>query len=232
MLESFKPFGFRESNGDLVGFDVDLARDVAKMLNVKLELVPVTSANRMQLLQQGRIDVIIGAMGDNADRRKIVGMVEPHYFASGPNVLAKAGAFKDWLDLRGQAVCTKQGLAYIRLVQQEFGAKILAFADLPEALQALRTNRCAAMLTDDFQAASLLATDDWKGWEAPLPPREQMGWSIGVPLGEQSSAFGLLMAGAVYNWHASGKFVELGKKWQVAGAWLKAMNDRFNSNLR
>ena len=49
----YKPFGFRDPSGNIVGFEPDLAKDVADRLGVKLQLEPVVSANRMQFLQQG-----------------------------------------------------------------------------------------------------------------------------------------------------------------------------------
>src|SRR5262249_3740960 len=53
----YKPFGFRDPSGSIVGFEPDLAKDVAERLAVRLELEPVVSANRMQFLQQGKIDL-------------------------------------------------------------------------------------------------------------------------------------------------------------------------------
>src|SRR6185437_15883146 len=68
----YKPFGFREPSGAIVGLEPDLAADVAKKLGVKLELVPVVSANRMEFLNQGKIDMMIATMSDKPDRRKVV----------------------------------------------------------------------------------------------------------------------------------------------------------------
>src|SRR5262245_23718679 len=89
----YKPFGFRDPSGAIVGFEPDLAKDVADRLGVKLELEPVVSSNRMQFLQQGKIDLMIATMNDKPDRRQVVGIIEPLYYASGVNVLAnkKAG---------------------------------------------------------------------------------------------------------------------------------------------
>src|ERR1700761_5630206 len=69
----YKPFGFRDPSGAIVGFEADLAQGVAERLGAKLELEPVVSSNRMQFLQQGRIDLMIATMNDTAERRKIVG---------------------------------------------------------------------------------------------------------------------------------------------------------------
>ena len=50
----YKPFGFREADGKIVGFATDLAEDLAKQLGVKLEPVPTTAANQIQFVEQGR----------------------------------------------------------------------------------------------------------------------------------------------------------------------------------
>src|SRR5205823_9604415 len=50
----YKPFGFRDPSGAIVGFEPDIAKLVADKLGVKLEIEPVVSSNRMQFLQQGK----------------------------------------------------------------------------------------------------------------------------------------------------------------------------------
>src|SRR5439155_12469766 len=93
----YRPFGFLDPSGKIVGFEPDLAADVAKRLGVKLELVPVVASNRIQFLQQGKIDLMIATMSDTPDRRKIVDIVEPDYYASGTNVLVKKSEnVKNW----------------------------------------------------------------------------------------------------------------------------------------
>jgi polar amino acid transport system substrate-binding protein len=58
----YKPFGFRDPTGAIIGFEPDLAKDVADRLGVKLQVEPVVSANRMQFLQQGKIDLMLATM--------------------------------------------------------------------------------------------------------------------------------------------------------------------------
>src|SRR5215471_15086455 len=55
----YQPFGFRDESGAIVGFEPDLAHDVADALGVKLELIPVVSSNRIPLLVEGKLDLII-----------------------------------------------------------------------------------------------------------------------------------------------------------------------------
>lgn len=224
--EGYKPFGFRDTSGELVGIEVDLARDVAKTLGVKLALVPVQSANRMQLLQQKRIDLVIAAMGDTLERRPVVGMVFPHYFASGGNILAKNGVVKSWNMLKGKPVCAKQGVFYGQRLEKEVGVRVVSFTENADALQALRTGKCIGFLSDDVHIANLLATPDWSGYEMPLESRYIVQWSVGVPHEEQNGLWGAVMSGIVYKWHSSGKTIELAKKWGLQPSkWLKEMAD-------
>src|SRR5205085_791936 len=64
---AFKPWSFPAADGTMQGIEVDLGKDVAEKLGVKFEPVIITSANRMQFLQQSKIDLIIGGMYDTAD---------------------------------------------------------------------------------------------------------------------------------------------------------------------
>src|SRR5437762_90756 len=60
----YPPWGTRDASGNIVGMEPDMAADVAKRLGVKVELVAVVSSNRMQFLQQGKIDLMIATMSD------------------------------------------------------------------------------------------------------------------------------------------------------------------------
>ena len=85
-----KPFGYIE-NGDLQGFDVDIARKIAKGIfddESKVEFIEVTSENRISQLMSSDIDMIIATMTDNPDRREIVDFSYP-YYVSGQAVLCK-----------------------------------------------------------------------------------------------------------------------------------------------
>ena len=111
----YKPFGFRDPSGGIIGIEPDLAADVAKKLGVKLELVPVVSANRMEFLNQGKIDLMIATMSDKPDRRKVVQVIEPLYYSDAVNILLKKDAPAEELGRpQGQEALRHHG----RLLQQ------------------------------------------------------------------------------------------------------------------
>ena len=107
---------------------------------VKLELVPVVASNRMQFLQQGKIDLMIATMSDTPERRKIVDIVDPNYYGSGTNVLApKTAKLTDWDQLKGKKVCLIQGAFYNKELQEKYGVEGVAFPGTAEAYAALQT---------------------------------------------------------------------------------------------
>ncbi len=211
----YKPWGFRDTDGKLVGMEIDMAQDVADALGVELELVPVQSSNRMQFLEQGKIDLMIATMSDRADRRKVVGIPEPNYYTSGTNLLAKAGAVKAWDDLRDKPVCGKQGAFYNKIVAKRYGAKVVAFVNNAEAKQALRDGKCIGWVYDDSSIGSDLASGQWDGYEMPLNSEDDNPWGLAVPVEEIDGIWGNFMAGMSYRWLVSGRLIELEKKWGI-----------------
>jgi polar amino acid transport system substrate-binding protein len=226
----YKPWGFRDSSGAIVGMEIDMAQDVADALGVKLELIPVQSSNRMQFLEQGKIDLMIATMSDKANRRKVVGITDPNYYTSGTNVLAKKGMVSQWSDLKGKPVCGKQGAFYNKQVSQRYGAKIIAFVGNAEAKQALRDGKCVAWVYDDSSIMADLASGQYDDYEMPMQTEDDTPWGLAVPLEEKDGIWGHLMSGITYNWHRTGRLMELEKKWGIQPtAYLGAMNKKFEA---
>jgi polar amino acid transport system substrate-binding protein len=70
--QDFPPFGSVTSDLKPQGLDIDVATLIAKKLGVKVELVPVTSANRVPYLQTRKVDLIISSLGKNPEREKVI----------------------------------------------------------------------------------------------------------------------------------------------------------------
>jgi polar amino acid transport system substrate-binding protein len=225
----YKPFGFRDPSGAIVGFEPDIAKLVADKLGVKLEIEPVVSSNRMQFLQQGKIDLMIATMNDKPDRRQIVGIIEPLYYASGVNVLAnKRANLKTWEQLKDQKVCAIQGAWYNKPVAEKYGADIVAFKGQTEAEVALQQGNCIGWVYDDTAFAERLADAKWAGFEMTLPTILEEPWGLAVKLEELDGPWGKFMAQTVEDWHRSGRLIELEKKWKIPpSAFLKTMHEKY-----
>jgi len=212
----YKPWGFRNTDGDIVGMEIDIAQAAADAMGVELETVAVQSSNRMQFLEQGKIDMMIATMSDRADRREIVGITQPNYYTSGTNIMSpKALGFAKWEDLRGKPVCGKQGAFYNEVVTERYGVEVVAFTGNAEAKQALRDKKCVAWVYDDSSIGSDLSSGDFDDFEMPLSSEDDNPWALAVPLAEKDCVFGHFMSGLTFNMHQSGKLVELESKWGI-----------------
>jgi polar amino acid transport system substrate-binding protein len=227
--QDYKPWGFLDTDGKIVGLEIDLAKDVADRLGVELELVPVVASNRMEFLQQGKIDLMIATMGDTPKRREVVGMIEPNYYAGGTNVLApKSAGLKSWEDLKGKDVCAIQGAYYNKRVSQIYGPNLVAFAGIPEATAALKNGNCVAFVYDNTWIESQLTGDpQWADHEMPLETEDLQSWAIAVRLDDLKGPWGDFMRQVATDWHKSGKLVELNAKWGIKpNPFLQEMHEK------
>jgi len=76
--QDFAPFGSVNTELQLQGLDIDVARLIAQKMGVKLQLVPVASANRIAYLQTHKADLVISTLGRNAEREKVIDFSQPY----------------------------------------------------------------------------------------------------------------------------------------------------------
>lgn len=76
--QDFPPFGSVNAEMKPQGLDIDVAALIAKRMGVKLELVPVTSTNRVPYLQTKKVDLVISSMGKNPEREKAIDFSEAY----------------------------------------------------------------------------------------------------------------------------------------------------------
>ena len=108
--QDFAPFGSVDASGNLEGYDIDVASLIAEDLGVDLELVPVTSDNRIPFLQTNKADLVISSMGANPERAKSIFFSIPYapFFSGiyGSSDLTDVASFED---LGGYKVGVTQG---------------------------------------------------------------------------------------------------------------------------
>ena len=213
----YPPFGYRLPSGEIVGIEPALAADVAKSLDVKLELVPVLASNRIEFLQQGKIDLIIATMNATMGRRSEVDIVKPYYYAAGYNILVpKSGNLKSWAELKGSRVCGIRGAYYNYEAEKNFEIRITAFADVTEALSALKQSRCAGLLYDDASIKGNLLKPEWSDYDMPLESQEVQPWGLAVRKNQPD--WGRYLSTMVGKWVRDGTILDLETKYHIKHA--------------
>lgn len=180
------PFGAVDpKTHDIVGYDVDFAKALAKSLGVKLELVATNPANRIPLLQSGKVDLIVADITITPERAQVIDFSTP-YFVTGQQFLVAADG-ADKLDAYSKSrIGAVKGTTGEQALHQRFPqARVLAYDDIPLALTALRNGNVQAITQDSTILAGLLAEAPDKAKFKILPDllsKEEIG--VGVTKGE------------------------------------------------
>ena len=155
--QDFPPFGTVGPDLKPRGYDIDTAALLAKELGVKLELVPVTSTNRIPFLTTNKVDLVISSLGKNPDREKVIDFSAAYapFFNGvfGPADLKVAKAD----DLAGKVVGVTRGsvedLELSKIAPPT--ATIKRFEDNNSTIQAYLTGQVALVATGNVVAASV-----------------------------------------------------------------------------
>lgn len=182
VFDSNPPFGsVDEKSREIVGYDIDFARALAKKLGVKLELVPTNPANRIPLLQSGKADLIVADITITPERAQVIDFSTP-YFVTGQKFLVPikgAGKLDGYASSRIGAV---KGTTGEQALHTRFPkAQVIAYDDIPLALTALRNGSVSAITQDSSILVGLLAGAPDKAKFRILPEllsREEIG--VGV----------------------------------------------------
>ena len=222
----YRPFGFRDEAGIIVGFEPDLAAEIAKALGVKLKLVPVVATNRISLLQSGDLDLVIATMNVTPERAKQVDFVEPSYYASGVNVLApKSAHLHIWQDLKDKPVCSVEGAAYLAEIKDRYGPDLHLYKDTNQVYAAVKAGECYAAY-DDTALIGQLQMPGWGDYEMPLRSVLLQPWGMAVKQGNAELA--AFVGGLVKKWHADGHIEQLEKTWHIPpSVFAEEMHRRF-----
>lgn len=107
--QDFPPFGSVGTDLQPQGYDIDMAKYLAKKMKLRLQLVPVTSANRVPYLQTDKVDLVISSLGKNPEREKAIAFSRAYapFFLGvfGP----KESALKDVTELSGKTIGVTRG---------------------------------------------------------------------------------------------------------------------------
>ena len=159
--ESFAPFGSLGASGEYEGYDVDVAKLIAADLGVELELVPVTSNQRIPFLETDRVDLVIATMGANPERAKSIwfsSAYAPFFsgaFASSDKVIESVA------DLASMSVGltggTLEDLELTKIAHET--TEIIRFGDNAATRAAFESGQVDVLVSGNTVAAAISAAD-------------------------------------------------------------------------
>ncbi len=215
-FDFFPPWGFRDAQNNIVGMDVDIAKELASddVLKVKLTLVPVpTTQDRINFLLSGKIDVAISNFTATLPRSKVITFTDPYVIDGVGVIYRKELNIKDWKDLNGKRVAVTTGSTGEILVKKQAPqAKLLQFDQASTALLAVQQNKADAQIEDyTYTVYHAGRNKDLAYLNKPL---DFQPYCFGVRKFDQEWLNYLNFF--IYRLQQSGKMKELYKKWFAA----------------
>lgn len=151
--ETFPPMGYRDANGDIIGFDIDLATEVCSRLGVKLKLQPINWDSKEMELNGKTIDCIWNGMSINASRAEVMNLSEPYMENAMVFVVANGSSVASQADLDGKTVAVQSGSTAQEILEGSgLNVTETALATNVECLQQLELNLVDAVFMDSVVA--------------------------------------------------------------------------------
>jgi len=247
--ETSMPFSYLDGDAKPTGFAYEICQRIVEEIkrstgraDLKVQEQPVSSTNRIPLMQNGTIDLECGSTTNNSERQKQVAF-SINYFYTGTRLLVRAGApIRSIDDLRGKTVVSTAGTTNYKLVRQlseerGLGIDLIGAKDPAESALTVQYGRAAAYAMDDILLYFLRAS-------APVPAE----WAVvgdpiqiepyAVMMRRDDPAFKKLVDDTVAAMMRSGEFERLYTKWFQSPIPPKGINlqipmsDELRNNLK
>jgi glutamate/aspartate transport system substrate-binding protein len=167
--ESSIPFSYLDDKQQPVGYAMDLCMKIVnavkadlKMPGLKVQLQPVTSSNRIPLMQNGTIDLECGSTTNSVERQKQVSFGPTYFVINVTAAVKKNSKIKSLADLNGKTISTTSGTTSVPLLKkyqktQNIEVKEIYGKDHAESFLLVADDRAAAFVMDDILLAGQIA---------------------------------------------------------------------------
>ncbi len=233
--ESSIPFSFYDNEQHVIGYSYDLqmmaVAAVKKELGLKdlqVKLTPVTSQNRIPLVQNGTIDLECGSTTNNLERQKQVSFSTTLFIIGTRLLVKKDSGIKDFPDLAGKNVVTTAGTTSERLLRKmnedkKMGMNIISAKDHGESFLTLESGRAVAFMMDDALLAGEMAkARNPADWQIVGTPQSREAYGCMLP--KDDAAFKKVVDGAISKALTSGEAEKLFKRWFQSPIPPKGLN--------
>lgn len=211
------PWGFLKPTEEWAGFEVDLARGVAKHLNLKLETLRVNEATWGSMLSSGQIDAALCRIQPNRSLVRNFDFSVPYFFDS-LQVLTVKGPFKTVADLAGKKIavvhgspCEKPVIAILKQAGDDKAEQdVVPYPDAPTCFMAVGQEKVAGWL-DSGMTLLEYSSQSPRRFER-ITASDVVG-EVAVAVPKNDSAFRSLINSAIQDMVADGSFTKVFDKW-------------------
>jgi polar amino acid transport system substrate-binding protein len=204
------PMGFVNKQGEVDGFEIDLVKEIAKKLGVRIEFVQAISTTRIPLIVNGNVDIVIATMTHTRQREEAIDFSIHYYISSQSFITRKNSGITKVAQLDGKRVGGAQGSTSAKnLLQVLPKANMVYFQELTEALLALKQGKVEAVVGDN--PVNLFWLEKNPELVVPDKPYYTEPWGMG--LRQNDSRWRAAVNNAVLELWDSKTFHSIFRKW-------------------
>lgn len=148
MEGTYPPFSFFTDKNELVGFDVDVAREVGKRLGVKVKIVTTEWRKIIPGLHSRAYDGILGSMAVTKERLKLVAFSVPYYYSGAQLMVRSDALFKSPIDLKERTIGVVVGTTYENDAKLLGASRIRLYKDDNQTMHDLHEGVLDGVITD------------------------------------------------------------------------------------
>ncbi|MGL5207010.1 MAG: transporter substrate-binding domain-containing protein [Acidaminococcaceae bacterium] len=153
--DNFPPMGFKNEKNEIVGFDIDMAKEAAKRLGRPVEFKPIDWSSKEAELKSGRIDVIWNGLNITEERKKNMLFSNPYMEAKQLIFVAAGSPIKGQADLAGKVIGMQSASTAEQNLENDkaFAATLKEVKKYPDCIAAMmdmEAGRVDAIITDEI----------------------------------------------------------------------------------
>ncbi len=208
--DNLPPLGFRDRNGNLAGLEIELARELARELNIPIEFVPLKNRDRLSALANNQVDLAIAQITVTTNRTRLVDFSLPYYTDS-TIAIAKQGNTRQDLN-QAIAIAVLKNSASIAVIQSQFPkAAIIGANSYEDGLAALQAGKVKAFVGDRSSLTQWLK--EHPEYEIIGQPLAVHSLAIALPRGLQHLNLRDRVFAVVEKWRKSSWLTDRVKYW-------------------
>lgn len=210
--DAFPPMEYRNEKGEIIGFDVDLAKEIGRRIGVAIEWVPTAWDGVILALQSGKFDIILSSMTITEERAKKVDFSPPYIY--GAQIIAvreQDKSINSVADLAGKVVGTQLGSTGEEAARKLKGIKDLKlYGQFTDAFTDLGIGRIQALVVDEFVGRYYVTKRP--GVYRVLSERLSEE-AVGIAFRKEDKALRDAVCAAIEAIKADGTYAAISKKW-------------------
>nr|WP_319489449.1 transporter substrate-binding domain-containing protein [uncultured Caproiciproducens sp.] len=207
----YPPFNYIDDGGNVVGFDVDVGKEIAKRMDVKLDYVTGEWSGLVEGLRSGRYDGILGSMAITDERLQSVNFTIPYYYSGAQLVVRNDSKVKDAGEMKGKTIAVATGTNYEQDAKS-LGAKTSLYDDDNSTMLELISGRVDGVITDRLVALGAIEKME-KGKDLTLSGNILRLEKMGIAINKSDTALLDKMNEIVQKMHDDGTLTTISKKW-------------------